>query len=563
MAMQQQREEALEVFDIELQVLSGRKLPSKDIGGKSDPFIKISIADETVQTKVIKNSLNPSWNETFSFRFFSNPKSIRFDVMDEDKVSDDKMGIANFNISTLLKSASRTFEGNLKLEGGGKKNKGSLQVRITAVRFTPRAQNELITKQGEVITQHKETIARQQRTISQQKEQLTTQSTRIDQLTVSVAQMEAQAMSQSQAQPGRGSGEMWPGSAAVRDFGIDARSAVRDFGIDARSAVTKKLPTQQIKIVKKRAVTKMKATSATMKTGFYVGLEKCAALWQILLTLLYSVPLVDEVVLALGSMLRLGSGLTVFTGATTSKRPTKVLKLYERENCVECKMVRETLSSLDLDCVIYPVPEGQKGEETRFGAEAQRLGGSDATNATNAFPVLVDENYGDDGPLILLGSAQIIQNLFDEYGNNVTLSLMDRVRAKVVQSALMTMVFGAYLSVFRAVFGAQRNSKAKGVETVQPAQMLELWSYEASPFCVKVREVLCALEIPFVLKNVAHGSEQKRGEFQIRFGKKYPAWKQKVGALQLPLLIDANTATELFKVGEIEKYLNNTYCASA
>lgn len=536
MAMQQQRKDALEVFDIELQVLSGRKLPSKDIGGKSDPFIKITIAGETVQTKVIKNSLNPSWNETFSFRFFSDPKAIRFDVMDEDKVSDDKMGVANFNLSTLLKTASRTFDGNLKLEGAGKKSKGSLQVRITAVRFTPRRQNELITKQGEVITQQKETIA-------QQKAQLSKQSTRIDQLTVSVAQMEAQAMSQSQ--PGKG--EMWPGSAAVRDFGIDARSAVKN--------VTKKFPkqTQQIKIVKKRAVTKMKATSATMKTGFFVGLEKLAALWQILLTLLYSVPLIDELVLALGSVLRLGSGLTVFAGATTSKRPTKVLKLYDRENSVACKMVRETLSSLDLDCVIYPVPEVTvgAGKEARFGAEAQRLG-------SDAFPVLVDENY--DGPLISLGSAQIIQNLFDEYGNNVTLSLMERVRAKIVQSAVMSAVFGAYLSVFRAVSvsGAQ---SAKG--TVQPAQMLELWCYEASPFCVKVRELLCALEIPFVLKNVAHGSEQKRSEFQIRFGKKYPAWKQKVGALQLPLLIDGNTGTELFKVGEIEKYLNNTYCVSA
>merc|ERR1712087_722576 len=128
-------------------------------------------------------------------------------------------------------------------------------------------------------------------------------------------------------------------------------------------------------------------------------------------------------------------------------------------------MVRETLSSLDLDCVIYPVPEVTvTGKETRFGAEAQNYGDS--------FPILVDENYGDDGPLILLGSAQIIQNLFDEYGNNVRMSMVDRVRAKIVQSTVMSAVFGAYLSVFRSVsvLGAQ---SAKG--TVQPAQMLELW----------------------------------------------------------------------------------------
>merc|ERR1712087_899378 len=116
--------------------------------------------------------------------------------------------------------------------------------------------------------------------------------------------------------------------------------------------------------------------------------------------------------------------------------PTKMLKLYDREGSAECKMVREVLSSLDLDCVIYPVPEvcgkNKAGATTRFGDEAQRLSGQ---TGGSALPVLVDENYGDDGPLILLNAQQIVQYLYDEYGNNVKMSVVDRVRRRVVGSA--------------------------------------------------------------------------------------------------------------------------------
>merc|ERR1712013_297332 len=106
-------------------------------------------------------------------------------------------------------------------------------------------------------------------------------------------------------------------------------------------------------------------------------------------------------------------------------------------------------------------------------------------------------------------------------GNAVTLSAMDHIRQRIVGSAPMTALFGAFLSVLRPMTARAQT------ETVSPAQMLEVWSYEASPFCTKVREVLCALQMAYVLKNVAHGSKQKRGEFAIRFGKKYPAWKQR------------------------------------
>eukprot|EP00487_Bulimina_marginata_P009731 TRINITY_DN4221_c0_g1_i3.p1 TRINITY_DN4221_c0_g1~~TRINITY_DN4221_c0_g1_i3.p1 ORF type:complete len:102 (-),score=8.79 TRINITY_DN4221_c0_g1_i3:251-556(-) len=98
--------------------------------------------------------------------------------------------------------------------------------------------------------------------------------------------------------------------------------------------------------------------------------------------------------------------------------------------------------------------------------------------------------------------------------------------------------------------------------TVKPKKYLELWSYEASPFCIKVRELMSSLEIPYILKNVAVGSQQKRQEFQIRFGKKYPKWRQKLHLIQVPLLIDPNTEKEVFESEDIKKYLIKTYCTA-
>ena len=83
-----------EVYYIELDVISGNDLAAKDIGGKSDPFVKITVGGEHRQTKVIKKTLNPEWKEKYMFKFFENPKSIQFVVLDKDMTSNDTIGSA-------------------------------------------------------------------------------------------------------------------------------------------------------------------------------------------------------------------------------------------------------------------------------------------------------------------------------------------------------------------------------------------------------------------------------------------------------------------------------------
>lgn len=86
-------------------------------------------------------------------------------------------------------------------------------------------------------------------------------------------------------------------------------------------------------------------------------------------------------------------------------------------------------------------------------------------------------------------------------------------------------------------------------ERTGPAPTLELYDFEACPYCRKVREVLCELDLDYVAHPVAHGSP-RRDEL-IKLG----------GKMQVPYLIDATTGTRLYESADIIEYLNQTYGA--
>jgi glutathione S-transferase len=80
-----------------------------------------------------------------------------------------------------------------------------------------------------------------------------------------------------------------------------------------------------------------------------------------------------------------------------------------------------------------------------------------------------------------------------------------------------------------------------------PPQPLELWSFEASPYCRFVRETLCELELPYLLHNVAKGSPRR---------KEYIAMS---GEMKVPYLLDPNTGQRMFESMQIRRYLETTY----
>ena len=215
--------------------------------------------------------------------------------------------------------------------------------------------------------------------------------------------------------------------------------------------------------------------------------------------------------------LRLGAG---YRARPAGRQPGKLLELYEFEACPFCRRVREALSEFDLDVLVRPCPKGG----TRFRPKVVELGGK------ALFPFLVDPNTG----RAMYESADIVTYLRETY---------DAPEPPRCHGPL-GMVSGAVASAVRARRGVSARKSR------EPAQPLELWSFEASVYSRLAREALCELELQYVLHNVAKGSP-RRESFVARSGK-----------MMVPYLVDPNTARAMFESANIVRYLNETYAVA-
>jgi glutathione S-transferase len=214
--------------------------------------------------------------------------------------------------------------------------------------------------------------------------------------------------------------------------------------------------------------------------------------------------------------LRAGAGARVTFARSSPQTP---LVLYERESCPYSRLVRETLSELDLDAVIKPCPHGE-GPHNRELREA---------SGANIVPFLVDRSQH----VSFEGGDNIVRHLAKQYGAHAA---PQRLRASRIN--LLTSSWASRLRGGEPVY---REPKRR------PDAPLELFNYEASPYCRVVRETLDGLGIAYLSRNMARDSI-KRSEFKKRFGRE-----------QFPYLFDPNTGVGMFESDAIVRYLNATY----
>jgi len=239
----------------------------------------------------------------------------------------------------------------------------------------------------------------------------------------------------------------------------------------------------------------------------------------------------------LSTLLRSTSGIS---SAPARLKPKKMLRLYDIENCPYCRLVREALTELDLDAEICPCPKA--GE--RFRPEVVELGGK------AQFPFLVDANTG----VEMYESLDIVAYLFETYGQR---PLPLKWRAGSLQTLGSMLASAPRLS--------QGMQASPGLE---PEYLLELYSFESSPYARPVRELLCEMEIPYILRNCGRTELQEwllppvRKALNLTPDSKVEnrrALQDREGRVSIPYLYDPNTGTGLFESADILKYLRDTY----
>lgn len=201
-----------------------------------------------------------------------------------------------------------------------------------------------------------------------------------------------------------------------------------------------------------------------------------------------------------------------------AREPEQRLELYEFEGCPFCRRVREVLSELDLNAVVHPCPPGG----SRFRAEVERRGGR------ARFPYLVDPNTGAE----MYESSDIIDYLHRTYGG---------ARPSLLVSKAVAIPTGSVASGLRGRLGRRARP------STAPEQDLELYSFEASPYCRIAREALCDLELRYVLHNCGKGSRHRAAFVELS------------GREMFPYLVDPNTGAEMFESEDIREYLDETY----
>ncbi|XOZ32689.1 glutathione S-transferase N-terminal domain-containing protein [Halomonadaceae bacterium KBTZ08] len=238
------------------------------------------------------------------------------------------------------------------------------------------------------------------------------------------------------------------------------------------------------------------------------------------------------------STLALWRGSAVRVGET--HQPGQPLRLFDVEGCWHCRLVREALTELGLDAVIQPCPKG--GE--RFRNQARELGGYER------FPMLVDPSQGQ----VLYGSGRIRGYLWRQYGPGVVSGISSRKPLNNVRSVLAS---GSRLG--RGVYAKPSR---------RPDRLLELYSFESSPFSRRVRERLCELELPYVLRNCGK-SRAREWLFPLireRCGiEDRPLTRNRrellarTGKVALPYLVDPNLEIELYESDSILAHLRHYY----
>lgn len=239
----------------------------------------------------------------------------------------------------------------------------------------------------------------------------------------------------------------------------------------------------------------------------------------------------------LSTMLR---GMAGISSSEAAVKPKKRLQLYDIENCPYCRLAREVLTELDLDAQIYPCP--RTGE--RYRPEVIERGGK------AQFPYLVDPNTGTE----MYESLDIVAYLYETYGQR-PLPLKWRLGKLQTVSSMLA-------SASRVTRGM------KAITGTLPGKMLELYSFESSPYARPVREWLCEKEIPYILRSCGRSELQEWLLPSVREAldiipesslENRQHLQEREGRVSIPFLYDPNTDTGMFESEDILNYLEDNY----
>lgn len=219
------------------------------------------------------------------------------------------------------------------------------------------------------------------------------------------------------------------------------------------------------------------------------------------------------------------------------RSPEQMLIVFDRENDPDCRLLRELLTELQLDALIQPCPVGGRRYARKMPRGAQ-------------LPCLIDRDLAAQPDGLPACIAHLLQSYAKSGG---TRGAVDSLPARLTS---------------RLASALRGDAGLIAKPSRLPRLPLELYSFESSPYSRLVRERLCELQLPWILRSFGKEQRADWGPPNLRFtlepwqpkpGGRREQMQAATGKAQVPYLIDPNTQVELFESAVILEYLDRRY----
>lgn len=112
----------------------GRNLPNKDLFGRMDPYLCLTLDQVNYQKTTVHKSggKNPVWNETFALEIYSEgaKRALYIECWDWDRVGKDLVGTNEFLLSRVMKNGGTDFFDWIPLWSSSGKAAGEVRLDI-------------------------------------------------------------------------------------------------------------------------------------------------------------------------------------------------------------------------------------------------------------------------------------------------------------------------------------------------------------------------------------------------------------------------------------------------
>ena len=165
---EQYRHEQQDKAMLTVDVIEARDLIPMDLNGFSDPFVVLTIGDDTIQTSYKKNDLNPVWNESFIFEISLNDHLLDIQVMDKDTFGNDFEGKAQVDLKTdeEIAQQKKTIVWRDLVGENGESGRGQIKLQIHWIYSRFRYFDSLSQNWGEALIADKEELEMTERDLA-------------------------------------------------------------------------------------------------------------------------------------------------------------------------------------------------------------------------------------------------------------------------------------------------------------------------------------------------------------------------------------------------------------